>query len=140
MTPTEQYSNELYHYGVLGMKWGVRRGNTEKAYSKASRKLDKLDSRVEKRETKMNKKIRKADENLTKPWLFSGGSTKQNRLNVDAQKAVVKYKKDVRKAKTWLDSMKKSFDGTNVTFTKEQIDRGKKYASVLITDSLIRYS
>ena len=25
MTPTERYNNELYHSGVKGMKWGVRR-------------------------------------------------------------------------------------------------------------------
>ena len=25
MTSLEQYNNELYHYGVKGMKWGVRR-------------------------------------------------------------------------------------------------------------------
>lgn len=40
--------NELYHYGVLGMKWGVRRGRTGQVYEKAQRKLAKIDRKVDK--------------------------------------------------------------------------------------------
>lgn len=33
--------NELMHYGVLGMKWGVRK-DPSKTYAKVARKLNKL--------------------------------------------------------------------------------------------------
>ena len=38
-------TNELQHYGVLGMKWGVKR-NPTKAYIKASKKRDRLNKWV----------------------------------------------------------------------------------------------
>lgn len=139
MSIIEQYNNELYHYGVKGMKWGIRKNPVE-AYNKASRKLDKLNKRVERSESKMNRKIRKADRNLTKPWLFSGGNKKNSLLQNEARISVAKYKKNVRKAKDWVDSMKNSFEGTDITLTQDQIDRGKKYASILIADSLLRYN
>lgn len=40
--------NELYHYGVLGMKWGVRRGKYANTVSKAYRERDKRAAKSQK--------------------------------------------------------------------------------------------
>lgn len=52
MAETE-YSNELYHYGVLGMKWVVRRA-AEKARSEP--KLKKRALNYDKKSAKLTKK------------------------------------------------------------------------------------
>ena len=39
-------NNELMHYGVLGMKWGVHRGRAAQAYTKAVAKRQKLEKKV----------------------------------------------------------------------------------------------
>ena len=57
---------ELCHYGVLGMKWGVRRGNSSKAFAKASKKKNKLDKKANEYNLKSAKLKYKANKKMTK--------------------------------------------------------------------------
>lgn len=41
-------NNELYHYGVIGMRWGIRRGNAAKSYAKGVKKLKKYEKKEDK--------------------------------------------------------------------------------------------
>jgi predicted secreted hydrolase len=129
---------ELYHYGVKGMKWGVHR-NSSRAYTKASRKFDKLNRRIDKRERVMKKKIRKAEKNLTRPWLLSGGNKKQSRLYNDARIAAAEYRKALRKGKTWFDAMDNTFKKSEISLSSEQLARGQKYATLLLSDMMAHY-
>ena len=79
-------NDELMHYGVMGKKWGVRRGNVSEAYSKASAKRDKLNRNVSKTKTAYERATVKAN---------TGASAKYKKLQAKADKA--QYKADKKK-------------------------------------------
>lgn len=84
----DQNGTSLSHYGVLGMKWGVRK-DPNRAYSKASNKLRKLDTKMDRlsdRSAKASQKEATVGTNTAKK------AAKRSKL--EAKAAKTRYKAD----------------------------------------------
>ena len=129
----KNYSSELYHYGVLGMKWGVRRGNTARAYEKASKKLTKLDKKVDKAEALARKRRGQVDAAAAS---FFSTKRRIDKAETRSKKASAKAALRNRKAERWYKSMEKAFADTDISMTKEQVAMGKRYVDHMNMRSL----
>lgn len=121
---------ELYHYGVKGMKWGVRR-DPSKAYVKASKKRANL----EKKYAKTTKKLYKASSKLaTAQRRYSGWGLTSNQTLLKRTKQVARYgrrqEKLERKLNKWMDAMSETFDKKTIKqVSPEARKRGEDYVN-----------
>lgn len=129
------YDHELYHYGVKGMKWGVKK-DPQKAYEKASAKLQKLDAKVEKQAARAERKAARADASMAS--IFASRKNKRRAVQ-RAMTSARNYRRRLEKADRWYKAMESTFKGTKVSLTKEQQALGKKYADAKRMRMLMLY-
>ena len=58
------YSDELYHHGIKGMKWGIRRSRAQLGYSSSPRKTKKQAQKVSSKQQRRNEMKKMSDAEL----------------------------------------------------------------------------
>lgn len=107
------YNNELYHFGVKGMKWGVRRyqnkyGGLTPAGKMRMRKLNKLDEKDDKYRLYRDM----SNENISN---FSKRKDPVSRLLVKSNtKALSKYEKTIEKNKEKIQNIIKELKDQDI--------------------------
>jgi len=120
----------LTHYGVLGMKWGVRK-DPQRAWAKANTELakrrKKSGERTKKKVARLSRKAQKANKKASKRFSTEEQKAKAFKANYKLDKAMKKSAKADRRTARWERQMDKAF--ANTKFAKVQNNKGEETLS-----------
>lgn len=163
-------TNELYHYGVLGMRWGVHKARYYKRqYNKYSSlanqsedarvraaKYQQLLTETKKRITsKSTEKLKKINASYQKRQNsanrnYDKGERREHSWLASQESADRAYKKAnkqqyranrlANRGKRWYDQMVRAYGDLELTMDKETIEIGKRFVDHVTTQSQLKYS
>lgn len=122
----EQYNNEIYHYGVKGMKWGVRNKRvSEYSVQKSAKKLANYEAQRESAAKKLARDVNVAS---------ATGSLGNRQMRGIIRKSEHQLQIATKRAEKQLNKMTKKLAGTpyaDIKISKHTLN-GRTYISTLI--------
>lgn len=129
----------LEHYGRKGMKWYKHIFGEDKAYSSASKKLQKLDTRAEKsrqKGTQLLGKTLRRQERANNALVFRKSRAKSAAKSTKKlAQTYLRSQQRITKAKKFYDAMEDVFGNSKISELRNT-DLGKKYSEMMLVDMM----